>query len=133
MSETVAIFTEKKELYAIPLIVSKHGYRTHIVNTLKDLKGAAQRGKAQAVILDLDAGLDEHLELLERIVREKDPAISVIVIAKETSLKALRRACSWGSAFSSPVPFPNGSLSKLLRSLFSSITWSGRMRPCWKN
>ena len=78
MSETVAIFTEKKELYAIPLIVSKHGYRTHIVNTLKDLKGAAQRGKAQAVILDLDGGLDEHLELLERIVREKDPAISAL-------------------------------------------------------
>ncbi|HPE28756.1 MAG TPA: diguanylate cyclase [Candidatus Mcinerneyibacteriales bacterium] len=118
MSETVAIFTEKKELYAIPLIVSKHGYRTHIVNTLKDLKGAAQRGKAQAVILDLDAGLDEHLELLERIVREKDPAISVIVIARETSLKALRRAMQLGIRFFLTRPFPERELIEALEKSF---------------
>ncbi len=118
MSETVAIFTEKKELYAIPLIVSKHGYRTHIVNTLKDFKGAAQRGKAQAVILDLDTGLDEHLELLERIIREKDPAISVIVIARETSLKALRRAMQLGIRFFLTRPFPERELIEALEKSF---------------
>ena len=118
MTETVAIFTEKKELYAIPLIVSKHGYQTKVIHTLKELKTLAQGGKAQAVIVDLDDRLDDHLELLERITDEKDPAVSVIIIARETTLQALRRVMQLSIRFFLTRPFPERELIEALEKSF---------------
>ncbi len=117
MKKTIAVVDDQKDLcQAIRFVLEANDFGCADFQDGEAFQNCLEKEYLQAVLLDLNLGKGQvgGLELLERI-RKADPALPVIILTADTTVKAAVDAMKLGAYHYLTKPFDNDEMLLLIR------------------